>query len=125
MGALYTSRMLRFWNALLLCLALAGMPLQVLSAVTMAWCGHEGGHALTHQAPDSHTEHGDSHSPGDPTLPAGEACKDCSQCHLCSAHALPGVSSVTPALAASVHVARLAHQSGGFVPDQPKRPPLA
>lgn len=122
-GPPYTSRMVRFWKSLLLCLALAGMPLQAYSAATMAWCGH-GDTTDPSTATDSHTVVVDSHHAGDGSLTADNSCGDCSQCHLCSAHALPGVTIVTPAVAASVHIARPAQRPGGFVPDQPRRPPL-
>jgi hypothetical protein len=116
--------MLRFWKALLLCLALAGMPLQAYVASTMAWCGH-GSTEVVATAPDSHALHTASHGPGDATPQADNSCGDCAQCHLCSAHALPGVTVAPPVVAGNIHVARHAQQPGGFVPDQPRRPPLA
>jgi len=118
----YTSRMPRFWKTLLLCLALAGLPLQGLAAVTMSFCKHG---AADVPAQDSHTQHGDSHAGNAQAGDAEQLCADCAPCHLCSAFALPAANAVVVQEPASDFLTALALQPDGYLPDQPKRPPLA
>lgn len=119
--------MLKHLRLLLVWLALAGLPLQGFAATTMAFCeqGAPEAPALTGMA--SHEHHGDSH-PEQGTA-AGHStgyCADCTApCHLCSALAIasPGASLVQDA---SFHyVAGPNPQPEGYLPDRPRRPPLA
>lgn len=123
-GALYTAPMPRFWRMLLLWLALVGVPLQAVSAAAMVLCEHGYPHAPV-MTGDSHAGHSDSQPGGDQAGLQGDPCTDCGECHLCSAHALPGVTTMPAGVAASVPIARPSPQPDGFLPDQPKRPPLA
>lgn len=120
----YTSAMSRFWKALLLCLALAGLPLQGIAAVTMSFCKH-GAADLPEQAQASHAQHGDSHPGHAQAGDAEQLCADCTPCHLCSAFALPAANAVVVQEPASDFLTALALQPDGYLPDQPKRPPLA
>ncbi|HEX9180501.1 MAG TPA: hypothetical protein VF859_08915 [Burkholderiales bacterium] len=115
-------RMLKSFRLLLVWLALAGLPLQGFAAATMALCQH-GAPDTSAQADASHAHRGDSHEHGK----SGEAkqfCGDCSPCHLCNAFALSSAGAAVLREAASVFATRLTPQPDGFLPDQPRRPPL-
>ncbi|HEX6829105.1 MAG TPA: hypothetical protein VF104_09005 [Burkholderiales bacterium] len=117
--------MLRFCKTLLLCLALTGLPLQGIAAVTMSFCKY-GASDTAAQAGGSHAHHGASHCEQGKSADAKQPCNDCTPCHLCSALALPGTGAVAaPVVATSHYHTRLPLQPDGFLPDQPKPPPLA
>lgn len=112
--------MSRIWKALLLCLALAALPLQSLEAAAMVFC-----------SPDQHTDApapAHSHAPGvadDSKPPVSGGAGHEVLCHHCTATALPAVLPQLDILAG-------AHQTPGsaphlflFFPQQPQRPPLA
>lgn len=115
--------MLKSLRPLLVWLALAGLPLQGFAAATMALCQH-GAPDTSARTDASHAHHADSHSEHGKSGEAGQFCGDCNPCDLCNAFALASASAAVPREAASVFGTRLTLQPDGFLPDQPRRPPL-
>lgn len=114
-------RMLKSLKLLLVLLALAGLPLQGFAAATMAFCQHGAPDASSQaDAPQGHL--GDAHPEHDKS--GGAACGDCTPCHFCNALALSSASAALRGEAESVFVTRLTPPPDGFLPDQPRRPPL-
>lgn len=116
-------RMLKSLRLLLIWLALAGLPLQGFAAATMAFCQH-GAPDASGQADAHQGHHGDAHPEHDKSGGAKQACGDCTPCHLCNAFALSSASAAVRGETASIYVTRLTPQPDGFLPDQPRRPPL-
>lgn len=114
--------MLRFCKMLIVCLALAGLPLQAVAAAGMAFClPDDHGHADFH-------DHSHHHAPQDSDesqLPGPGVAGDEVLCHHCSAAALPALQPHVIAAAAADHAPGLAPYLFLFFPEQPQRPPLA
>jgi len=114
--------MLRFCKMLVLCLALAGLPLQAVAAAGMAFClqDHDG-HADTHGHSHHHTsQYSDESQPPAPGVAGDEVL-----CHHCSAAAVPALQPHLTAAAAADHAPGVSPYLFLFFPEQPQRPPLA
>ncbi|HET9700691.1 MAG TPA: hypothetical protein VFP70_07220 [Burkholderiales bacterium] len=115
--------MLKSLRFLLVLLALAGLPLQGIAAATMAFCQHAAPDAIAQV--DAHQgHHGDAHPEHDSSGSAKQICGDCTVCHLCNVFALSSANAAAGRATASGFVTRLTHHPDGFLPDQPRRPPL-
>jgi hypothetical protein len=116
--------MLNVLKLLILSLALAGLPLQGYAAVTMSYCMH-GPADGTVQPDDPHAHHGDFHSGHTAAEDSGASCNDCPPCHLCDVFALPTPGALVLRESVSIFSTRPASPPDGFLPHQPRRPPLA
>lgn len=117
----YTSRMLRFCKMIVLCLALAALPVQVVAATGMALC-------LPDQHSHTHVNGGDAHVhavAGTDDASAHGAAGDDILCHHCGTVALPALLPQPDAAAASDTLSGPATRLFLFFPEQPQRPPLA
>jgi hypothetical protein len=114
--------MLRFLKMLVVCLALAGLPVHAVAAAGMAYCTPDQ-HAHTHGDDDAHVhaflDQGDSQPP----LPG--VAGDHVLCHHCTAAVLPALQQQAGVAAAALHTPRPPAHFFVFFPEQPQRPPLA
>lgn len=109
-----------------MCVALAGLPLQGIAAVTMEHCPHNAGTIQSLAPVADHGDDGHAHPHSAPGQAGGETmCLDCSPCHLCSAFALPIAPVALSSNAGFPLLPVLAASFSGFLPEQPQRPPLA
>lgn len=113
--------MLRFCKTIVLCLALASLPLQAVAAAGMALC-------LPDQHSHTQVDGGDAHAhavAGTDDASAHGTAADDILCHHCGTVALPALLPQTDAAAASDTLSGTATRLFLFFPEQPQRPPLA
>lgn len=105
---------------LVLCLALAGLPLQAVVAADLAFCLPDQ-HAHTHGGAHDHASPGADQS----NAPAPVAADEEVPCHHCSAAALAALPPQMTAATVADHCSGPAPHLFLFFPEQPQRPPLA
>lgn len=112
--------MMRLLRILLVACLLIAVPLEGWVALAMPLTGADSAGAAGHAAA-AETPPGDCHGPA----PIKGVCKASVFCSLCAGYVLP--ASLTLALPAANHDYAVATVSRHplFVPEQPKRPPLA
>jgi hypothetical protein len=104
---------------LVLILVVLWLPLQGMAAVVMPFCKQAQPAAAGHAPPHEH-QAGKQHQP-----PVLHGCDDCGVCHLACAPGVPSEVALTLELTATGPARFKAQAPPRFVPDQPRRPPLA
>lgn len=114
--------MKRLIRRLLVVALLIAVPLEGYVALAMPLTGDAGAAlAAAPEAAVAHHEAADCHGPG----PVKGVCKASVFCSLCAGYIIPAAVAILPSAAGGDYAAASVSRHPPFVPEQPKRPPLA